>query len=78
MSDTILSIRQLRKAYGTGVEALNSIDLDINPGNYADPKVLATDMLTNPACNVVFCDGHGETFPIGPALKQVSVCVGFQ
>lgn len=28
--------------------------------------------------NIVFCDGHGETFPIGPALKQVSVCVGFQ
>jgi prepilin-type processing-associated H-X9-DG protein len=28
--------------------------------------------------NILFCDGHAETFPIGPALKQVSVCVGFQ
>jgi prepilin-type N-terminal cleavage/methylation domain-containing protein/prepilin-type processing-associated H-X9-DG protein len=28
--------------------------------------------------NILFCDAHGETFPIGPALKQVSVCVGFR
>jgi CubicO group peptidase (beta-lactamase class C family) len=37
------------------------LDLDINPGNYADPQVLTTDMLTNPACNVVFCDGTVPT-----------------
>ena len=29
MSDPILSIRGLRKEYGTGVEALKSVDLDI-------------------------------------------------
>lgn len=32
MSQPILSIRKLRKAYGTGVEALKSVDLDIAPG----------------------------------------------
>ena len=32
MSDPILSIRQLRKTYGTGVDALKSVDLDIRRG----------------------------------------------
>jgi ABC-2 type transport system ATP-binding protein len=32
MSQPILSIRGLRKQYGTGVEALKSVDLDIRPG----------------------------------------------
>lgn len=27
--------------------------------------------------NILFCDGHGETFPIGPALQQVSLDKGF-
>src|SRR5437764_221702 len=32
MSDPILSIRKLRKTYGTGVDALKSVDLDIRRG----------------------------------------------
>ena len=32
MSDPVLSIRQLRKEYGTGVQALKSVDLDIRRG----------------------------------------------
>ena len=32
MSDPILSIRKLHKEYGTGVVALQSVDLDIRPG----------------------------------------------
>lgn len=27
--------------------------------------------------NILFCDGHGETFPIGPALDAVSLDKGF-
>ena len=32
MSDPILKIRDLKKAYATGVEALKSVDLDIRRG----------------------------------------------
>ena len=32
MKDAILSIRGLRKTYGTGVDALKSVDLDIRRG----------------------------------------------
>jgi hypothetical protein len=32
-------------------------DFDINPTNYIDPTVLLTDLVTNPSCNVLFCDG---------------------
>jgi CubicO group peptidase (beta-lactamase class C family) len=35
-------------------------DFDINPTNFIDPTVLLTDLVTNPHCNVLFCDG---TFP---------------
>jgi CubicO group peptidase (beta-lactamase class C family) len=31
-------------------------DYDVNPTNFISPAVLATDLLTNPDCNVVFCD----------------------
>ena len=37
------------------------IDLDVNPNNYANPQLLITDMLTNPNCNIVFCDGTVPT-----------------
>jgi hypothetical protein len=33
------------------------IDLDINPLNYLDPQVVLRDLIANPNCNVVFCDG---------------------
>jgi len=32
----------------------------------------------NKNMNILFCDGHGETFQIGPALKQVSLDKGFR
>lgn len=32
-------------------------DFDINPLNYVDPRVLLTDLVTNPSCNVLLCDG---------------------
>jgi CubicO group peptidase (beta-lactamase class C family) len=35
-------------------------DFDLNPDNYIDPSVLLTDLVTNPHCNVIWCDG---TFP---------------
>lgn len=32
-------------------------DFDLNPVNYADPRVLLTDLAPNPGCNVLVCDG---------------------
>jgi CubicO group peptidase (beta-lactamase class C family) len=36
-------------------------DFDVNPLNYLDPAVLLTDLVTNPDCNVLFCDGTVPT-----------------
>ncbi len=32
-------------------------DFDLNPNNYINPNILLTDLVTNPTCNVLFCDG---------------------
>ncbi|HEX3794526.1 MAG TPA: serine hydrolase [Acidimicrobiales bacterium] len=32
-------------------------DLDLNLNNFISPAVLLTDLVTNPHCNVLFCDG---------------------
>src|SRR5438309_3450160 len=56
MSDTILSIRQLRKAYGTGVEALKSVDLDIKRGEIfalLGPNGAGKTTLINIICGIV-------------------------
>jgi ABC-2 type transport system ATP-binding protein len=56
MSDTILSIRQLRKAYGTGVEALKSVDLDIKRGEIfalLGPNGAGKTTLINIVCGIV-------------------------
>ena len=56
MSDPILSIRKLRKAYGTGVEALKSIDLDINRGEIfalLGPNGAGKTTLINIVCGIV-------------------------
>ncbi|MCQ4210572.1 serine hydrolase domain-containing protein [Streptomyces longispororuber] len=37
------------------------IDLDVNPMNYLDPGVLLSDAITNPYCNLVFCNGTVPT-----------------
>jgi ABC-2 type transport system ATP-binding protein len=56
MSDPILSIRGLRKQYGTGVEALKSVDLDINRGEILallGPNGAGKTTLINIVCGIV-------------------------
>jgi len=56
MSDPILSIRGLRKTYGTGVDALKSIDLDIQRGEIfalLGPNGAGKTTLINIVCGIV-------------------------
>src|SRR3954454_20429962 len=56
MSDNILSIRQLTKTYGTGVQALKSVDLDINRGEIFAllwPNGAGKTTLINIVCGIV-------------------------
>src|SRR4029079_1282965 len=56
MSDPILSIRQLRKTYGTGVDALKSVDLDIKRGEIfalLGPNGAGKTTLINIVCGIV-------------------------
>jgi ABC-2 type transport system ATP-binding protein len=56
MSDPILSIRKLRKAYGTGTEALKSVDLDINRGEIfalLGPNGAGKTTMINIVCGIV-------------------------
>ena len=56
MSDPILSIRGLRKAYGTGVDALKSVDLDIERGEIfalLGPNGAGKTTLINIVCGIV-------------------------
>ena len=56
MSDPILSIRGLRKQYGTGVEALKSVDLDIERGEIfalLGPNGAGKTTLINIICGIV-------------------------
>jgi ABC-2 type transport system ATP-binding protein len=56
MSDPILSIRGLRKTYGTGVDALKSIDLDIRRGEIfalLGPNGAGKTTLINIVCGIV-------------------------
>src|SRR6478672_1253933 len=56
MSDNVLSIRQLTKTYGTGVDALKSIDLDINKGEIfalLGPNGAGKTTLINIVCGIV-------------------------
>jgi ABC-2 type transport system ATP-binding protein len=56
MSDAILSIRGLRKTYGTGVDALKSIDLDIRRGEIfalLGPNGAGKTTLINIICGIV-------------------------
>ena len=62
MSDPILSIRGLRKAYGSGTEALKAIDLDIRRGEIfalLGPNGAGKTTLINIVCGTVTpTDGH--------------------
>src|SRR5258705_619394 len=56
MSEPILSIRGLRKQYGTGVEALKSVDLDIRRGEIfalLGPNGAGKTTLINIVCGIV-------------------------
>jgi ABC-2 type transport system ATP-binding protein len=56
MSEPILSIRGLRKQYGTGVEALKSVDLDIRKGEIfalLGPNGAGKTTLINIICGIV-------------------------
>ena len=56
MSEPILSIRKLRKAYGTGVEALKSVNLDIRKGEIfalLGPNGAGKTTLINIVCGIV-------------------------
>ena len=56
MNDIVLSIRALRKEYGTGVQALKSVDLDIRRGEIfalLGPNGAGKTTLINIVCGIV-------------------------
>ncbi|HEY8435034.1 MAG TPA: ATP-binding cassette domain-containing protein, partial [Sphingomicrobium sp.] len=56
MNDPILSIRSLRKTYGTGTDALKSVDLDIRRGEIfalLGPNGAGKTTLINIVCGIV-------------------------
>ena len=56
MSDPVLSIRALRKTYGTGVDALRSVDLEINRGEIfalLGPNGAGKTTMINIICGIV-------------------------
>ena len=56
MNEPILSIRQLRKTYGTGVDALKAVDLDIRRGEIfalLGPNGAGKTTLINIVCGIV-------------------------
>ncbi|MGH6784092.1 MAG: ABC transporter ATP-binding protein [Sphingomicrobium sp.] len=60
MNDNILSIRGLKKAYATGVEALKSVDLDIRRGEIfalLGPNGAGKTTLINIVCGIVTPSG---------------------
>jgi len=60
MSDPILSIRGLRKTYGTGVDALKSVNLDIRRGEIfalLGPNGAGKTTLINIICGIVTASG---------------------
>jgi len=67
MNDPILSIRGLRKTYGTGIDALKSIDLDIRRGEIfalLGPNGAGKTTLINIICGIVTASG-GEVLVDG-------------
>ena len=64
MSDSILSIRGLRKAYASGTEALKSVDLDIRRGEIfalLGPNGAGKTTLINIVCGIVTPSGGTVT-----------------
>ena len=74
MSDPILSIRGLRKQYGTGVEALKSVDLDIERGEIfalLGPNGAGKTTLINIICGIVTAS-EGEVLIDGVDIKRIA------
>lgn len=72
MSDPILSIRGLRKTYGTGVDALKSVDLDIQRGEIfalLGPNGAGKTTLINIVCGIV-TPSEGEVLVDGKNWQQ--------
>jgi len=72
MTDFILSIRQLRKTYGTGVDALKSVDLDIRRGEIfalLGPNGAGKTTLINIVCGIV-TSSSGEVLVDGKDWRQ--------
>jgi CubicO group peptidase (beta-lactamase class C family) len=46
------------------------IDLDINPLNYLDPRVLVRDLDANPDCNVLVCNGTVPSQGLRDAVRE--------
>ncbi len=72
MSDPILSIRGLRKTYGTGVDALRSVDLDIQRGEIfalLGPNGAGKTTLINIVCGIVTAS-EGEVLVDGRNWKS--------
>src|SRR4051812_7469136 len=72
MNDSVLSIRQLRKTYGTGVEALKSVDLDIKRGEIfalLGPNGAGKTTLINIVCGIV-TPSSGEVLVDGKNWQQ--------
>ena len=72
MSEPLLSIRGLRKTYGTGVDALKSVDLDINRGEIfalLGPNGAGKTTLINIVCGIVTPSG-GEVLVDGRNWKD--------
>ena len=72
MSPSILSIRQLRKTYGTGVDALKSVDLDIHRGEIfalLGPNGAGKTTLINIVCGIVTASS-GEVLVDGKNWQQ--------
>jgi CubicO group peptidase (beta-lactamase class C family) len=53
-----------------GPYAGDPIDLDVNPLNYLDPRVVVRDLDANPDCNVAVCDGTVPTQSLIDALHE--------
>src|ERR1700754_3173847 len=83
MSDSILSIRGLRKTYGTGVDALKSVDLDIRRGEIfalLGPNGAGKTTLINIVCGIVtpsegtvLADGHDIVRDYRAARAQIGL-----
>ena len=72
MSDVILSVRGLRKTYGTGTDALKSVDLDIRRGEIfalLGPNGAGKTTLINIVCGIVTASS-GEVLVDGRNWKS--------